>query len=192
MQITKASSIPPRGSKSHISKPSPEHSKASGSSKSSGRSKPTGKPTQQIYVDGSSINNGKSDAKASWATYFGKGDGRNQNGRVTGEQTNNRAELTAIKHALDHVQDKDKFYVIYTDSQYSLAAIKGPQKMNGHKIGPPKHLATNQDLVTNIQTLLKDFHLKGYRVELSKVKGHSNIYGNVQADLLARKSANNG
>lgn len=111
---------------------------------------------------------------------------------MKGEQTSNCAELTAIKHALDHVQDKGKSHVIYTDSNYSLGAINGPREVGGQKIGAPHSLGKNQGLVTNIQTSMNDPHLKGYDVEVSKVEGHSNVHGNVQADNLAHKSVGDG
>ncbi len=151
-----------------------------------------GKQKLEIYVDGSSLKNGRAGAKAGWGMYFGDEDSRNSSGPVTGEQTNNRAELTALKRALDHVNDKDKTYVIHTDSQYTLSAINTWGEWwekNDWKLSSTGKQVKNQDLIKDIRTTLKALHSEGYDVELSKVKGHSDIHGNEQADLLAREGA---
>ena len=49
-----------------------------------------------VYTDGACTNNGKETAKAGIGIYFQDNDSRNVSRRITGKQTNNRAELLAI------------------------------------------------------------------------------------------------
>ena len=59
-----------------------------------------------VYTDGACSNNGKSNALAGIGIYFGPNDGRNVSRLVTGKQTNNVAELTAIIEAYNIVKEK--------------------------------------------------------------------------------------
>lgn len=180
------------GGYSYSSIHSPGPTRDSSSSRSSRPPRSSSKPEQEIYVDGSSLSNGKSGARAGWGMYFGEGDSRNSSGSVRGEQTNNRAELTAIQRALDHVDDKDTSYVIHTDSQYSLSAVNTwgeSWEKNDWKLSSTGEQVKNQDLIKGIRTTMKDLQSQGYDVELSKVKGHADIHGNEQADSLARAGA---
>ena len=52
--------------------------------------------TINVYTDGACSNNGKPGAKAGIGVYFGVEDERNVSRKISGKQTNNRAELLAI------------------------------------------------------------------------------------------------
>ena len=80
-----------------------------------------------VYTDGACSNNGKKSAKAGIGVYFGEGDPRNISERITGKQTNNAAELTAILRAVEslvaHVGGRITIYVsARTQSMLSAAA----------------------------------------------------------------------
>ncbi len=76
-----------------------------------------------VYTDGACSNNGAASAKAGIGVFFGANDPRNVSRRISGKQTNNRAELTAIITVADvlkeHIQCGGKV-TIYSDSQYAI------------------------------------------------------------------------
>jgi ribonuclease HI len=88
-----------------------------------------------------------------------------------GVGTNNIAELTAIKLALEFLKEHHSTQVtIYTDSTYSIGILTKNWKAKA-----------NVELVGSIQKLMKPFK----RLKLTHVKGHSGHPGNERADLLA-------
>ena len=94
--------------------------------------------------------------------------------KFLGYATNNIAELTAIKIALESVTDKSKSLVIYTDSQYSIGVVSNPT-------WKPKK---NKELIKEIKELITTFA----RVDFTWVKGHSNSVENSIVDKLAVKA----
>ena len=91
--------------------------------------------------------------------------------KFLGNATNNIAELTAIKIALESVTDNSKKIIIYTDSQYSIGVLSNPT-------WKPKK---NKELIIEIKNLLKTFR----RVNFEWVKGHSDHSENNIVDELA-------
>lgn len=88
-----------------------------------------------------------------------------------GVGTNNIAELTAIKLALEFLKDYHRTQVtVYTDSTYSIGILTKTWKAKA-----------NVKLVGSIRELMKPFK----RLKLTHVKGHSGHPGNERADLLA-------
>lgn len=85
--------------------------------------------------------------------------------------TNNIAELTAIKVALESLKKRELPLKLYTDSQYSIGVLSNPT-------WKPKK---NKELITEIKTLIDTFS----EVELIHVKGHSNSEENNFVDRLA-------
>ena len=80
-----------------------------------------------VFTDGACINNGKPNAIAGIGVFIADNDPRNVSRRVEGKQTNNVAELTAIKRAIDILIEKNLIYYsikIYTDSQYSIDCVE--------------------------------------------------------------------
>ncbi|KAJ4362092.1 hypothetical protein N0V95_001548 [Ascochyta clinopodiicola] len=139
------------------------------------KKQPTGDFTGQVvvYTDGSSLGNGRIGAVAGVGVYFGPNDKRNVSEPLRGsKQTNQRAELTAIARALDHVPI-DRDVLICTDSYYSIRCITewSPKWLkNGWKSSSGKDVE-NRDLVEPIVSRW--------------IKGHANDPGNVAADQLA-------
>ena len=82
--------------------------------------------TINVYTDGACSNNGKPGAKAGIGVYFGVEDERNVSRKISGKQTNNRAELLAIMEVFQ-ILNKDinegKLVTIYTDSKYSINVL---------------------------------------------------------------------
>ncbi len=91
-----------------------------------------------------------------------------------GQATNNIAELTAIKMALESLKVSHLPIKLHTDSQYSLGILKGGYKAR-----------KNQELIASIKQLMTKFpHL-----ELIKVQAHCGILENEKADQLATAAA---
>lgn len=132
-----------------------------------------------IYTDGACPNNqSKQPVRAGCGVYFGDDDPRNiaEPLEPYGPNqflSNNRAELQAIILALREPSLLDTPIRILTDSQY---AIDGAQGVSA----PTKNL----DLWSQLLHLVR-----GRRIEWCKVKGHSNIRGNICADALANYGA---
>ena len=87
-----------------------------------------------------------------------------------GIATNNVAELTAIKRALEELKRTDLPVEIHTDSSYCIGVLTKGWKPN-----------MNSELIHGIRALMNRFD----RLRLIKTKGHSGIPGNERADSLA-------
>jgi ribonuclease HI len=93
--------------------------------------------------------------------------------RYIGQATNNIAELTAIRTALENIKDRDRTVLIYTDSSYSLGILSKGWKAR-----------QNLELVADIRELMTQFK----DLRLIKVKGHAGHPDNERADRLAVKA----
>ena len=102
------------------------------------------------------------------------GEHRLEQGRALGISTNNIAELTAIKMALEAVKNTAIPLHIYTDSSYSIGVL-----------GKGWKAQKNQELIAEIKTRLVPFK----KVTLFKVKGHAGHPLNERADQLATQAA---
>ncbi|ODV64413.1 ribonuclease H family protein, partial [Ascoidea rubescens DSM 1968] len=148
---------------------------------------------EHIYTDGASKGNGKEGAKAGFGCFFGMGDPRNHYGKVVGQQTNQRAELSAILHALKVVDQElsdgaKKCYTIFSDSKYSISCIdswslswekNGWKKATGQKI-------INLDIIKSAVALKKSINEKCKQagkpsLAFCHVRGHIGVFGNEQA-----------
>lgn len=126
----------------------------------------------EIWTDGASSNNGRPNAKASWA--FVSGD-HEEAGVVDGKQTNNRGEALAIFHALLWAASKGhKKIRIHTDSQITLHGVAKR----------PELVKENRDIFERIYRVVTENHLE---VDYQKVLGHSGDVNNERADKLAVK-----
>ncbi|CAK7903220.1 ribonuclease H1 [[Candida] anglica] len=161
--------------------------------------------TQDIYIDGASRGNGKTQTpNAGYGLYYGENDSRNvavamdqvRGGNVTA--TNQRAELAAARHALQNIHDepKDTKYTIKTDSQYTKEATTNWSKNwenNGWKTSNNTDVA-NRDIIEDNVKLCKsinqDYEKKGWgSLQFEHVRGHQGNHGNEMADALANKGA---
>ena len=136
-----------------------------------------------VYTDGSCSNNGKSNANAGIGVYFGDNDSRNVSERITGKQTNNRAELLAILKAGKIIGNDN--VTIVSDSEYSIKCVttygkKCEENMWGSNIA-------NKELVKEVYEFFqgKCIDFKHVYSHTSKKDIHS--LGNEQADKLATK-----
>jgi ribonuclease HI len=99
-------------------------------------------------------------------------DGRRELSSYLGLGTNNIAELTAIKRAVE-ILPRDRPIVIYTDSGYSIGVLSLGWRAKA-----------NQALIAEIRQLLGGFA----RVDFVKVAGHAGIPENERCDELARQA----
>lgn len=99
-------------------------------------------------------------------------DGRRELSSYLGMGTNNIAELTAIKRAIELVP-RERPVVIYTDSGYSIGVLSLGWRAKA-----------NQGLIAEIRALLAEFS----RVDFVKVAGHAGIPENERCDELARQA----
>jgi ribonuclease HI len=76
-----------------------------------------------VYTDGSCSNNGRNGAAAGIGIFFGADDPRNVSRRITGKQTNNTAELSAILETyplVEHDLRNGTKVAIVSDSEYAI------------------------------------------------------------------------
>jgi ribonuclease HI len=150
----------------------------------------------KVYTDGACKHNGKINAIAGYSVYFAKDDNRNISKKLQGEQTNNRAELTAIYEALQILYNSEyltKKIIIFTDSKYCYDCLTNWYiiwQKNNWKTKNKKNVK-NRDLIENILYYLKLFT----NVKLQHINSHTGLkdedsLGNEQADILAKKCLN--
>lgn len=128
----------------------------------------------RIYTDGASSGN---PGPAGIGIVYIYGEKKKEVSEFIGSATNNVAELTAVKTALEGLKRKDLPVRIYSDSSYSIGLLTNVWK--------PK---TNKDLVNETLALIKSFS----DITFIKVKGHAGIKGNEAADSLATLAIKKG
>eukprot|EP00183_Erythrolobus_madagascarensis_P000229 CAMPEP_0185847928 /NCGR_PEP_ID=MMETSP1354-20130828/2996_1 /TAXON_ID=708628 /ORGANISM="Erythrolobus madagascarensis, Strain CCMP3276" /LENGTH=183 /DNA_ID=CAMNT_0028548263 /DNA_START=73 /DNA_END=624 /DNA_ORIENTATION=- len=156
-----------------------------------------------IYVDGACLSNGQHEAVSGYGIWFGDEDERNvsrslreekQTCRDDAKQTNNRAELHALIHALEIVKQgaraSEETVVIWSDSSLT---VKGANEwmQNWKQLGwarPGKRTLVNADLWIKLDAALSSVRAT-HNVEIRWVRGHSGVYGNERADALANEGA---
>jgi ribonuclease HI len=147
------------------------------------------KRTKVVYTDGASANNGKSYASAGYGVYWGDNDSRNASVKLPGKlQTNQRAEASAVIHALEQTTADNDTLEIRTDSQYVINAATSWSKKwveNGWKASNGKEVQ-NRDLFEKMVNLMDK--RKG-EVKFTYVPGHQGVDGNEKADRLAVSGA---
>lgn len=88
-----------------------------------------------------------------------------------GSATNNIAELTAIKRALEAIRDRDRTVIVYSDSSYALGLL-----------GEGWRPKVNRELVAELRALAARFG----DVHWIKVAGHAGVKENERCDELAK------
>lgn len=120
-----------------------------------------------VYTDGAASGN---PGPSGIGVFLQYGAHEREISRYIGSATNNIAELTAVKAALEAIKRKDLPVRLYTDSSYVHGLLTSGWK--AHK---------NKELVHAIRELCGQFK----DLKLIKVKGHGGIDGNERADHLA-------
>lgn len=131
-------------------------------------------PCIKIYTDGASSGN---PGPAGIGVLFIFGDKQREISRYIGQGTNNIAELTAIKVALEELKRNDLPVRIFSDSNYSIGLLTKGWKAKA-----------NQELIADIKELMRGFKDLGF----IKVKGHAGIRENEIADHLATSAIKKG
>lgn len=147
-------------------------------------------PDLEIYTDGSCINNGRANAASGIGIYFGPGDKRNVSKKISGKQTNNTAELSAIIYAFKMLERDihvGKNIIIHTDSEYAIkcATTYGAkmEKLLWEKEIPNKQLV---QVIYNLYKNVPNVIFKHVRAHTGKQDKHS--IGNENADRLANEA----
>jgi ribonuclease HI len=157
----------------------------------------------KVFADGSTIRNGKENAKGGIGIFFGDNDSRNVSEKMTVNPTNQRCELLAILRALQILHSeqmtKDDIVLIYTDSQYSINCVtkwSAAWEKNNWQT-QTKTDVKNQDILKPILELIRKLrfqlcfvHVRSHQ-PMPKHKDSEEYfvwYGNKMADELARLS----
>ncbi|KAG8200427.1 hypothetical protein JTE90_000510 [Oedothorax gibbosus] len=136
-----------------------------------------------VFTDGASAQNGRKNAQAGIGVYWGPSHPLNASKRLTGRQTNNRAEIQAAVYALNQARQIGARKVkLYTDSQFLIHGITDwihKWKKNGWK------LVTGEPVVNKEDFLELEAVSQGIEVDWTYVKAHAKNRGNDEADRLA-------
>uniref|UniRef100_A0A1I7UUL6 RNase H domain-containing protein n=1 Tax=Caenorhabditis tropicalis TaxID=1561998 RepID=A0A1I7UUL6_9PELO len=147
-----------------------------------------------IYTDGSTVNNGQPGARGGYGVVCESDRSLDRAGSYNhGNQTNNRYELEAIKHATEIARHTTNPNInIKSDSKYALDSINNWSnnwERNGWRTATGQPVQ-NQDLIRDIKSNVSDLRASGKNVGFEHVRGHQNDYHNNEADRLARGAAN--
>jgi ribonuclease HI len=168
---------------------------ASASSVSSASSPPPAEPgVARIYTDGSCVGNGKAGCFAGIGVFFGPDDPRNVSWPLTkGKPSNQNAELQALSIATEEGdrmlrEGEVSKVMIHTDSQYGIHCATTWYRTwlrNGWVNTAGKPVAHREW----IEPIANRLAMWGDRLQLVKIKAHVGMWGNEQADELARSAA---
>jgi ribonuclease HI len=156
------------------------------------------------YTDGSRINDPKTGASSIGAGVYMVYPARNDGSQAESSQRNprvhrldptadhgymntiTRAELCAIEGALNAASEQSEELHIYTDSQVSIALIKKYTSSPFYSaVAESKHSALLQRIAEAICLRAE----KGYHTRIFKVRSHTGVEGNEQADKVAGEAA---
>jgi len=121
----------------------------------------------EVYTDGACQGN---PGPCSYGVVIRYGPHYKEISQYLGHGTNNIAELTAIKVALESFKRRDLPVRLHTDSSYSIGAITQGWKTKA-----------NKELILGLRDLAQSFE----DLEFIKVKGHAGIPLNERADSIA-------
>ncbi|NVM20986.1 MAG: ribonuclease HI [Desulfobacterales bacterium] len=135
---------------------------------------PSGPEAIVVYTDGASSGN---PGPAGIGIVLRFGSRQKEISRHIGVATNNIAELTAIKTALEAIRTTETPVRLHTDSQYCYGLLALGWKAR-----------QNEALVAATKRLMKKFT----NLRILKIQGHAGIADNERADQLARTAVNKG
>lgn len=157
-----------------------------------------------IFTDGSALNNGRRNCRAAWSVFVADGDPRNANGVVDAHPSNQIAELMAIEHALEIIENAKPAdeYIVVTDSRYAFKCLTDWYALwerNGYltKSGTPvKHAETIQTCVSKMKSIRKTrilnfMHMRSHQPKPKTYNDNFQIFlwhGNNCADILAKQA----
>lgn len=137
-----------------------------------------------VFSDGCCYGNGRRNAKAGVGVYWGVDHPHNISERLQGHPTNQRAEVTSARRAIESaIAQSFQNVEVKTDSSYTIKAVTEwiPKwKINGWKTTNGANVKNREDLET-----LQDVCSK-INVKWTHVAGHCGIPGNEAADTLAK------
>lgn len=149
------------------------------------------------FCDGSCINNGKPSASAGFAVVVTNEEKdvyvHSEHLGNSEPQTNQRAELHALKHTLEFLAEQENPAVIYTDSKYAIDCLltwSTAWEKNGWKTYNKKPVK-NDDLICPALELYKGI---ADRVQIRHIAAHTGktdsiSKGNARVDKLAAAAA---
>jgi ribonuclease HI len=151
----------------------------------------------RVFTDGSCTSNGRKGAKAGFAAWFPDHPSWSSALRVPDDQdqTNNRAELSAIQLAVKTLEDRgeiDSDLVIYSDSEYSINCLTSwlPGWMSrGWKTAAGKDVL-HQDLIKDITSRLSKFkshrfvHVKAHTGGLDDLSKQNAVVDKMAQDVV--------
>lgn len=142
----------------------------------------------KIYTDGACSNN---PGPGGWGVIVCKGDSIIKMNGGKKETTNNQMELTAIINALEFILNDDgSNYQILSDSSYcvntfNLGWLKGWKK-NGWLTSSGNKIKNEELWKVADELFSKILEIRYKAITFIKVKGHSGVCMNEEADELAR------
>ena len=139
----------------------------------------------EIWCDGGCRGNQSDENIGAWGVYMVYKDHAKELSGGDINTTNNIMELTACIEGLKVIKDKSIPTIVYLDSAYVLNGItnwiKGWKKNNWKT--SKKQPVLNRNLWIELDTLKSLFD----DITFKKVKGHSDNFGNIQADRLCNE-----
>ncbi|XP_060773928.1 ribonuclease H1 [Neoarius graeffei] len=140
-----------------------------------------------VYTDGCCTKNGRNGARAGIGVYWGPDHPLNVSERLSGRQTNQRAELQAACRALEQARDMDiKKLVLYTDSKFTINGITSwikTWKVNSWRLKTGGNVVNKEDF-QKLDELNEELDVKWMHIP-----GHAGYLGNEEADRLSREGA---